>query len=65
MYDELHYFEIEVSEMASKPGITKHSQGQGTHHRLQLWELNRDIHGRHSLALKIVQHIATFMLRLM
>jgi len=43
--------------MRSKPGITKQSQGQGTHHRLQVWELNRDIHGRHPLALKIVQHI--------
>ena len=52
-----------IVDMTSKPGITKQSQGQGTHHWLQVWELNRGIHGRHPLALKIVQHIATFMLR--
>lgn len=43
--------------------IIKQCEGQDTHHWLQCWELYRDIHGGHSLALKIVQHIATFMLR--
>lgn len=43
-----------TDNVRSKPGITKQCLGQDTHQRLQWWELNRDIHSGHSMALKIV-----------